>query len=268
MEQAELELQLKTWKKLAVSKQILIGAATDALGLSAECSREELKDALDSATQRALEADAKVTSAKKEADANIAAVEARLTQAGRKLAGMQAVLKDADAQRQGLEERLDATRETNILEVKKLTAQLVEKQKALKAINVALADTPENVVKKLKNLRKEKMEEAAVRKGAESDVRSLRKDKQKLEKERDELQATAKDAAKLVEQHRELHTLCETLHEQAASTADEGAELATVTELNEELLKKIVPDTESETDTKSKGKGKGKATSNAKGPRS
>ena len=35
MAQAELELQLKAWKKLAVSKQLLIGAATDALGLDA-----------------------------------------------------------------------------------------------------------------------------------------------------------------------------------------------------------------------------------------
>ena len=43
----DVDIQLKVWKDLAISKQILMGAATDALGLDAECSTEELKEALD-----------------------------------------------------------------------------------------------------------------------------------------------------------------------------------------------------------------------------
>ena len=42
----DVEVQLQVWKDLAISKQILMGAATDALGLDAECSTEELKSAL------------------------------------------------------------------------------------------------------------------------------------------------------------------------------------------------------------------------------
>jgi hypothetical protein len=43
---AESVLDLKVWKELAIKKQILIKAATDALGLDPECSEEELRAAL------------------------------------------------------------------------------------------------------------------------------------------------------------------------------------------------------------------------------
>ena len=52
MDQPEFELQLKVWKELAVSKQILMRAATDALGLDPECSSEELKEALAAAVEK------------------------------------------------------------------------------------------------------------------------------------------------------------------------------------------------------------------------
>ena len=41
------DLQLKVWKELAISKQILMRAATEALKLDPECTQEELKDALE-----------------------------------------------------------------------------------------------------------------------------------------------------------------------------------------------------------------------------
>ena len=43
VDQAEFEVQLQVWKDLAISKQVLIGAATDALGLDPECESAELK---------------------------------------------------------------------------------------------------------------------------------------------------------------------------------------------------------------------------------
>ena len=53
----DVEVQLQVWKDLAISKQILMGAATDALGLDSECSTDELKSALDQAIQRAKDAE-------------------------------------------------------------------------------------------------------------------------------------------------------------------------------------------------------------------
>ena len=52
MSQADSDIQLQVWKDLAISKQILMGAATDALGLNAECTTSELKEALQKATSR------------------------------------------------------------------------------------------------------------------------------------------------------------------------------------------------------------------------
>ena len=64
----DADIQLKVWKDLAISKQILMGAATDALGLNAECSSEELKRALDKAIQRARDADINIQETRSEAE--------------------------------------------------------------------------------------------------------------------------------------------------------------------------------------------------------
>ena len=53
MSQTDIDIQLQVWKDLAISKQILMGAATDALGLDAQCSTDELKSAMNKAIKRA-----------------------------------------------------------------------------------------------------------------------------------------------------------------------------------------------------------------------
>ena len=50
--QADDEIQLQAWKDLAISKQMLIRVATEALGLTEECSTEELQTALEQAMER------------------------------------------------------------------------------------------------------------------------------------------------------------------------------------------------------------------------
>ena len=52
MSETDVEIPLKVWKDLAISKQVLMGAATEALGLNAECSTEELSTALAEAINR------------------------------------------------------------------------------------------------------------------------------------------------------------------------------------------------------------------------
>ena len=67
----DVDIQLQVWKDLAISKQILMGAATDALGLDSECSTEELKSALDKAIKRARDADIEIQETRSLADQQI-----------------------------------------------------------------------------------------------------------------------------------------------------------------------------------------------------
>jgi hypothetical protein len=74
--QTDIDIQLKVWKDLAISKQILMGAATEALGLDAECSTDELRSALDRAIQRAKNADVNIAKIREEAGAELAEMKA------------------------------------------------------------------------------------------------------------------------------------------------------------------------------------------------
>ena len=67
----DVDVQLKVWKDLAISKQILMGAATDALGLDAECSTEELKTALNEAIKRAQDADINIQETRNHAEQQV-----------------------------------------------------------------------------------------------------------------------------------------------------------------------------------------------------
>ncbi len=69
----DVDIQLQVWKDLAISKQVLMGAATDALGLDAECTTAELKTALNQAIERARNADISIHETRSHADQEIAA---------------------------------------------------------------------------------------------------------------------------------------------------------------------------------------------------
>ena len=78
MEQAQLELQLKVWKELAISKQVLMRTATDALKLDPNCSQDELKVALETFIRKISKADAEVVQAREQAKQAIAELEKKL----------------------------------------------------------------------------------------------------------------------------------------------------------------------------------------------
>ena len=71
-------MQLKVWKELAISKQVLMRTAADALKLDPDCAPEELKQALESALKKIAEADASVVSAQAQAKTAIASTEKKL----------------------------------------------------------------------------------------------------------------------------------------------------------------------------------------------
>jgi|ADGO01.1.fsa_nt_gi hypothetical protein len=129
-------------------------------------------------------------------------------------------------------------------EMQQMKSLVAEKDKAIKAINTALADTPENVVKKLKALRKEKQDEAEGRRLAEANMATLRKEKQQTE---EQLTKANERNAKLVAAYTETHQLASKLHEQLKPLVKDEKELPVLPELDKSL-------TEEAKDEPAKGK--------------
>ena len=204
----DVDVQLKVWKDLAISKQILMGAAADALGLDAECSTTELKAALDKAIQRARDADIKIQETRSEAEQQISEYQERAEAAEQASKEAEEQVAAAVKAREQAEHQLAAGKADNAEALRKARAEVTEKQNKLKAISKSLADTPENVVRKLKTLKKQKMDETKLRGQAESRLQSMRKEKARLEADIEANKATLKSAATLLEQTRALHQAC------------------------------------------------------------
>ncbi len=239
MDQADLQLQLKVWKDLAIGKQILMGAACDALKIDPDASAEVLKAALDAAIKRSIEADANINDAQEHAQVAIDIMNKKVAISERARTLSEAAKEAAIAAHLKIEQTIAELREAQEKELKAIKAQLVEKDKTMKAINKALADTPENVLKKLKVLKKQKDEEADERKLIANEAATLRKDKRVQEQRVITLKAVVEQSGKLVEQHRDLHKQCETLHEQLKEKVGDAETIPAVPVLDETLLEGI-----------------------------
>ena len=232
-------IDIDIWKELAISKQILLRTVTDALELDAECGEEELKFALAKGIQQIVSAESTVTAARVENEAKLSSMEARLKVSEGIRLEHELTIGELKSQKAATEELLDSTRKSNELELKKATSQLEEKKKQLKAINVALADTPENVVKKVKSLNKKKFDDATAKKRLEDELRNMKKEKRELQGRTEKLESTSSQSVILAEKYRELQTLCETQFEQLKPLVDDETTLAALPELDEELLNSI-----------------------------
>ncbi len=248
---AEFELQLKVWKDLAISKQMLMRSAAQALKLDPNCSQDELKDALDTTLQRIAESESSVRIAREEAKTAIAALEEKLNASVKANNALQAENAELLKFKENTTVQLANERAAAAKEVQKLKERLAEKEKQLKAINVALADTPENVLKKMNSLKKQRQEEADARREVEASFQTVRKEKQ----EQDQKLARVTDGAtKLAAKHRELHAAATKLHEQLQPLATDAKDVPSVPPLDDELLEAIEnPDAKAD---KKKDKGK------------
>lgn len=254
VDQTQLDLQLKVWKELALSKQMLMRTAAEALDLDPNCDQDQLKAALDRAIQRAKDAEASVVAAKQQAQQTIAEMDKRLSAALRMQATAEATAAEIVAKQERVAPQMAAERAAVAKEIQQLKAQVADKDKALKAINTALADTPDNVVKKLKTLKKEKQDESDLRKQIETSFNAVRKEKQDQDKELTELKELKDNALKLVPQHRELYELAGKLHAQLKPLVKEE-ELTALTDLDTKLLEAIAPsDKDEKKDAKAKKK--------------
>jgi len=232
-------IDIDIWKELAIGKQILLRTVTDALKLDSECSEEELKIALELGIKQITEAASLVESARKKNETAISGMETRLKTSEEIRLEHEVTIGEFKTQKTATDELLATVRKTSDLELRKLTTQLDEKKKQLKNINVALADTPENVVKKLKLLNKKKFDEATARKRLEDELRSLKKEKREFQNRIEKLESSSSQSVILAEKYRELQTLCESQFEQLKPLVDDETKLATLPEFDEELLNSI-----------------------------
>lgn len=236
MDQTQLELQLKVWKELAISKQMLMRTAAEALGLDANCNQDELKSALDAALQKVKDADASVVVAKQQAQQTINEMEKKLLASQRAQQVAETETANMRVAQEKAAPQLATERANAAKEIQQLKNQVGEKDKALKAINTALADTPDNVVKKMKALKKEKQDEADARRQLEISFGTLRKEKQEQDKELSELH---ENATKLGTVYRELHATATKLHEQLKPLVTDESALPALPELDSKLLESI-----------------------------
>ncbi len=239
MSQTDNDIQLQVWKDLAISKQILMGAAADALGLDAECSTDELKTAMNKAILQAKNADITIIETREQTEKEIFRMEARVASSEQAMNDALVLVASAEAARKAAESKLVTGRAENAEALKKIRAEVTDKQNKLKAISKALADTPENVIKKLKTLKKQKMDEARLRTQTESKLQSIRKQKTKLEGELENSKALMAQSAPLIAQLKELHAIAKKQRKKLKSLSDDKKDLVEIPKLDKELLETI-----------------------------
>lgn len=241
--QTEAEIQLQVWKDLALSKQLLANEVIKALDLDTTVSAAQLKDALNKLIDRAKHADDNIKSAREASDVAINEFRTEFKQSEKARLKAEAAIDEAMAGKLAAEKALEAGRETNSGSLKKAKDELAKKDRELKTINSALADTPENVVKKLKTLKKQKLEENIARKAAEAMARTQKKEIKDLNEQLEERKKLLEQSNQLVEHYRELRTAAEALREQVGDDAEalpvqddkllEGIEMAATVEVED-----------------------------------
>jgi DNA repair exonuclease SbcCD ATPase subunit len=239
--QAQQDLQLKVWKELAISKQILMRAATDALKLDPECTQEELKQALEGALKKVAQADTDLFNAKEEAKVAISALEKKLAATEESLAVAQKAAAEARAAQDDAVLQMANQRAAAARELQKVKDRLAEREKALKAINTALADTPENLLKKMSALKKQKQEEADSRRQVESALNTLRAEKRTQDQRSADM---LRDGTALVGRYRDLRELSLKLHEQLKPLVEDAKTLPEIPELDNGLVETFEPSAE------------------------
>jgi chromosome segregation ATPase len=237
---------------------MLMRAATDALKLDPNCSQEELKSALEGVLKKIAKAETEAADARAQAKTTITAMENKVAASERALATAQASVTQLQTAQENSAKQMATERAAAAKELQKFKDRVAEQEKALKAINTALSDTPENVIKKMNVLKKQKQEEADLRREIESSLNTLRTEKK---------QADTKAAAgeKLATQYRDLHAITVTLHERATAALPDAKDLPAVPELDAKSLESLgVTVVDDKAEAKAENGGKSKAEGKSK----
>lgn len=237
-------------------------SAAEALKLDPDCTQEELRVALEAVPGQIAKANADAAKAQEEAKTTIAAMEKKLTASLQAQATAEAAHAELLTRHENLVRQIAIERTAVGKDFQKIKAHAAEKEKALKAINTALADTPENVIKKMNLLKKQKQDEAESRRQVETALNALRKEKGQQDQQ---LTDALSNAQKLVAQYRELHALYATLHEQLKPLIADAKDLPALAELDSKLLEDIekgpAKDDEKKTSSREKSASRDKSVS-------
>src|SRR5262245_6274027 len=230
--QPDLELQLKVWKELAISKQVLMRAATDALKLDPNVNQDDLKAALEAVMKKTAKAETDLAFAQQQSKNAIAALERKVTLTEQNLAAAQATNAELLQTQERAQQQMATDRATAAKDLQKVKDRLAEQEKALKAVNTALADTPENVLKKMNLLKKQKQDEATARQQIEASFTAMRAEKTKQEQ-------AVRDCNKLVTQFRDLHANAIKLRDQLKPLLEDKNSIPLIADLDTKLLDAI-----------------------------
>lgn len=229
MSSTDIEQQLRIWKDLAISKQMLMNEAASALKLREDCTSDELRSALEAAVKRARDADEDMAATRAKAEERIEEMQRVVRNVEKARNDALSERDEALAQKQGAEQQLVNGRKDNAEALKKAKRLVEDKQRELKAINTALADTPDNILKKLKTLKKQKLDESNAKKLAEDANRKLKKDNKEKTEELESLKGLSENSAKLVEAYRDLQRWAK----------DNAGEVEGMPEIDESILSEI-----------------------------
>src|SRR5262249_16842610 len=145
--------------------------------LDPNCSQEELKAALEAVLKKIAKAETEAADARAQAKTTITGMENKVAASERSLTTAQATVAQLQTPQDNSTKQMAAERTAAAKELQKFKDRVAEQEKALKAINTALSDTPENVIKKMNVLKKQKQEEADMRRQIESQLNTLRTEK-------------------------------------------------------------------------------------------
>ena len=232
-------MQLQVWKDLALQKQLLANEVIKALDLDTTSSAAVIKDELNKLLDRARHADDNIKASRQRADEAITELRTEFKAEQKARNAAEGAIDAALAAQKAAENALTVGREANSDGLKKAKEEVARKDRELKSINTALGDSPENVVKKLKNLKKQKLDENTARKAAETAVRKLKKEKKDLEDKLDERKTLLEQSATLIEQYRELRTVAEEHLEKINESITDDDEKVKLPEQDDKLLESI-----------------------------
>lgn len=225
-------IDVDVWKEIAISKQMLIRSATDALGLDPECSEDEFKAALEKGLKEIAAAETKVATAKVEVQKTIDDLTENLETTQKNLKTTNEELTAAQAEIEKLKGVIEADRKVSEAEIKKLKGQVDEKTKALKNVNTILGDTPQNMAKKIKALNKKKHEDTTAKKRIEDELKNVKKERTEKSKKAEAKEAQAKT---ILKGYQALETYCDEQYDKLKELVEDEKTLLTPPRLEEEV---------------------------------
>jgi len=194
---------------------------------------------MNKAILQAKNADITIIETREQTEKEISRMEAQVASSEQAMNDALELVAGTESARKAAESKLLTGRAENAEALKKVRAEVTDKQNKLKAISKALADTPENIIKKLKTLKKQKLDEAKLRTQTESKLQSIRKAKTKLEGELENSKALVAQSAPLISQLKELHAIANKQRKKLKSLGDDKKNLVEIPKLDEELLETI-----------------------------